>query len=430
MIRPLLLLTSLLFSSLQLSGADAAGTLAERIAGAAPGARLEVPAGVHQGPFLIDKPLTLIGEPGAELVGDGQSHVVQITAPDVELAGFMIRRSGSQLERDHAGVHVSAARAVIRDNTVVDCLHGIYVRAADDAVILNNTIRGRAVSETIADPVIAGVRLSPAELCAEPLEQNQRGNGIHLWKSSGHRIEGNDIRRTRDGIYFSFTDGTVVRGNHVSQVRYGLHYMYSDNNTFEANHFTDNAAGSALMFSRGLVLRDNRFVGNRSHRAYGLLLHSVDETVIQNNWIVGNTIGMYLENNNGNELAGNRVSSNYVGLRISDSSSGNAFSGNQFSRNLHPVETSGANLANQWSSAERGNWWDDAFALDLNDDGIVDFAHREVDLFGPWRRDFPAIALVSGSPGERLMRFIYSRTQGHGLPGITDPNPLVRPAAP
>src|SRR4030095_16553786 len=127
------------------------------------------------------------------------------------------------------------------------------------------------------------------------LNQNRRGNGIHIWNSTGHVISRNVIREARDGIYFSFVDSSDVRDNDVERVRYGLHYMYSHRNGFEGNVFRDNAAGAALMFSKGLTLSHNRFVANRSHRAYGLLLQTVEETLIADNEIAGNTLRLFME---------------------------------------------------------------------------------------------------------------------------------------
>jgi nitrous oxidase accessory protein len=404
--------------------------LAAAINSAAPGATIEVPVGNHRGPFVIDKPLRLLGASGAVLEGDGKTNVVEIRAPDVELAGFVIRKSGGDLARDQAGVFVAAPRATIRDNQIVDCLHGVYLKATSDVRVLRNVIRGRAEIETVADPIVSGLKLSSDELCSAELEQNQRGNGIHLWKSVRIEITDNDIRGTRDGIYFSFADQTTVRNNRISRVRYGLHYMYSDENVFEGNTFTDNAAGAALMFSADITLRGNYFTANRAQRSYGLLLHTVDRALIENNRVEGNTVGLYLESNNSNRVLGNHVAGNYIGLRISESSADNTFAGNAFVRNVHPVEMAGTSENNRWSAEGRGNHWDGALALDLNRDGIADLTHREVDLFGPWRRDFPAIGLLSGSPGDRLIRFVYSRVPVRGLLGITDPRPLVRAASP
>jgi len=408
--------------------------LRKEISNAADGATLHVPAGNYAGPFVVNRSLHLLGDVGAILCGDRTGHVVAIRAPDVELAGFVVRGSGRNLSEDQAAIHITGARALIRDNRVFDMLHGIYVRKANDCRILDNVIIGDgATGDQIADPIVAGLKASDVasgEICSVPDPQDRRGNGIHLWNSSGHLIAGNVVRGTRDGIYFSFTERTLVRGNRIDQVRYGLHYMYSNNNTFEGNVFSDNAAGAALMYSRGLVLRQNRFVSNRSHRAYGLLLQSIDDTRVEENTIEGNTLGLFLENGNNNTVRGNRIVGNYVGLRVSDSTADSRFFENTFSGNIHALETSGANVANLWAVAGRGNHWDDAVTLDLNRDGIADVPHREPDLFGAWRRTFPAIGLLSASPGERLLRFIHSRLALPGISGITDPRPLTSDFSP
>jgi nitrous oxidase accessory protein len=397
------------------------------IAAAAPGATLHLAPGIYDAPFVIEKPLRLLGAPGAVFRGNGAGHVIAIRAPDVEVAGFVIRGSGRNLSDDCAAIHTTGARSFIHDNRFFDILHGVYVRKANDCRIVNNVILGDgATNDAITDPVIAGLKASEAaggELCAVESVQDRRGNGIHLWNSSGHTIEGNTIRGTRDGIYFSFAEKTTVRRNTITRVRYGLHYMYSDDNVFEENEFTENAAGAALMSSERIILRSNRFVANRSHRAYGLLLQTVEHTHIEDNVIEGNTLGLYMENGNNNTVRGNRIAGNYIGLRVSDSTAGSLFFGNTFAGNIHPVETSGANTANTWAVGGRGNRWEGALQLDLNRDGTADVAHREPDLFGGWRRTFPAIGLLSASPGERLLRFIHSRLALPGVSGVTDPKP-------
>lgn len=399
--------------------------LQRQIDAAAPGDTIVVPPGVHAGPLVIAKPLRLHGRAGATIEGSGEGHVIDVQAPEVELAGLVIRRSGTNLSTDDAGVHVRAPRVRLRNNTIVDTLHGIYLRQAQEATIVDNVIRGRAGAVAVADPLTRGLRLTEDELCSVELQQDQRGNGIHIWNSSRHLISGNDIRGTRDGIYFSFCDDSRIVRNEIRQVRYGLHYMYSDGNVFEDNLFTENAAGSAIMYSNRITLRRNRFVANRSHRAYGLLMHTVEQTRIEGNVIAGNTVGVFLENSTGNTFTRNGIATNYIGLRLSDSSDENRFGLNRFHGNVHAVETSGLNPGNAFTLDGRGNDWDGALKLDLDGNGITDVSHHETDLFGRWRRTFPEIGLLSGSPGERAIRFMHTRVRVPGVPGVTDPRPLV-----
>lgn len=63
--------------------------------------------------------------------------------------------------------------------------------------------------------------------------------------------------------------------------------------------------------------------------------------------------------------------------------------------------------------------------FDLNGDGVNDLPHRELDLFGPLRRDFPTIAFLSGSPAIKLLRFANARAAIPGLDSIEDPAPLT-----
>lgn len=409
---------------------DRGSWLADRLATARPGEIIDVPAGEYAGPFVIDVPLTLRGGGHATLRGNGKTHVVAVRAPDVTIEGFQIRGSGLDLSLDQAAIHVSAPRAVVRANRITESLHGVYVRKADRVRIEGNTIIGKATTIEQVDPFTRRPVPVGGEACEVPLGQDRRGNGIHIWNSSGHVIAGNVIRDTRDGIYFSFVDDSDVRGNDIARARYGLHYMYSDGNRFEDNVFARSAAGAAIMFSKGIVLRHNRFEASQSQRSYGLLLQGVDETQVLGNRIAGNTMGLFVENSHDNVIGDNRIVSNHVGVHVSDSSGGNTFTGNTFTGNLHPVETDGTNLSNRWADAGRGNYWDDAVRLDLNQDGVGDLPHRELDLFGYLRRPFPAIGLLSGSPGERLLRFVHTRLALPGLPGISDPAPLVRQADP
>ena len=409
---------------------DRTSWLRAQLATAPAGSTVDVPAGLYRGPFVIDRSLRLHASGDAHMEGDGRTHTVAIRAADVSLEGFHISGSGLDLSLDHAAVHVTGVRAVIVGNRIDRSLHGIYVRQADGARIEGNSITGTRTTLELVDPFTSSVKPGGSELCEVTLDQNRRGNGIHIWNSARHVVARNVIRDTRDGIYFSFVDRTEVRDNDIAGVRYGLHYMYSDENVFEGNVFRNNAAGAALMSSQNIVLRRNRFLANQSHRSYGVLLQTVDGTTLEANEISGNTVGVFFESGHGNRVVDNLVARNHIGIHASDSSDGNEFTGNRFTGNLHTVETTGGNLTSRWARDGRGNYWDGAVALDLDRDGVADLPHRELDLFGALRRDLPAIGLLAGSPGERLLRFVHARIALPGVPGIVDPAPLVEPNQP
>ena len=397
-----------------------AATLQEQIDAAVPNESIRIESGLHAGPIKIAKPLTLIGEPGAEIRGNGNGCVITIAADDVTLRNLRVTGSGLRLTDDAAAVFVTGNRATIIDCTIADSLHGIYLKKISGAQILHNRIEGKTTLAASNEPIEKGLGTS-SENCDTALVANRRGNGIHQWNCEGNLIRGNEISDTRDGIYFSFTNNCRVEDNLIHHVRYGLHYMYSDGNVFEHNTFTENAAGGAIMFSKNLTVRDNRFVNNRGHRAYGLIIQSSDYSTIERNEITENAVGLSFNQCNGNRIVGNRVAQNYIGLRVGSNSDDNRFTENIFTRNLHPVETGGDDVSGaHWVVNGVGNFWDGALELDLDRDGINDLPHRESDLLGILRRDFPAIAFLSESPALKLLRFAHERAALPGANTIED----------
>lgn len=390
------------------------------------GSVIRVPAGNYEGTIVLRKPITLKGEKGSRINGLGKGHVIHVKANNVVLEGLVISGSGTDLSKDHAAVFIEGTNIVVHANTIEDALHGVYVKKGYGCRITENLIKGKTELEVpVTEVTEAGIIPDGAETCRIPLQDNQRGNGIHLWNSSHNIILNNQITETRDGIYFSFAHHTQTRGNTIRNVRYGLHYMYSDHNVFEHNTFSENAAGAAIMYSEKLFVRKNVFTGNRGHRAYGLLMQSVDDTMILENVISENTVGMYLENSNRNILRGNEVARNYLGFRLNSSSSENAFTGNLIAANTHPVEIAGNTGNNRWALEGVGNFWHGAPSIDFDQDGIGDLPHREVDAFGPYRRNAPWIALLSESPAANFIRWFHRHAQVPGMPEIVDPAPLT-----
>ncbi len=406
-------------------------SLQARLDAAAPGDTIVVDGGVHDGPFVVDTSLVLVGENHPHLRGDDQTHVVTVTAPDVTIAGFRITDSGKSLNQDHAGVMVQAARVTLRDNHLSDVLHGIYVKGKPRVVIAGNRIEG---------PPTVSPRLSPEEArrhdctvppaggdCEVTLPVPQRGNGVHLWNALHSTITHNTVHHTRDGIYFSHSNHAYAAHNTIHDVRYGLHYMYSDDNVFEHNRFTDNASGSALMYSTGLVARHNVFHSNRTQRGYGLLLQSMDNSRFVDNQMTQNGTGVYVENSTRSAFERNVVASNYRGLRFSGSSTDNQFWENVFQGNLNTATVDGTSETNEWQVDGRGNYWGPRGLLDVNVDGVSELPHHTVDLFGGRRSAFPYVDLLAGSPGLALLSEALGRVAGTGVPSITDPAPLLRP---
>jgi nitrous oxidase accessory protein len=413
-------------------GSHAQPALQARLDAAAPGDTVVVNGGPHIGPFTIDTPLVLQGRNRPHLQGQDSTHVVTITAPDVTIAGVRITDSGKRLSDDHAGIMVQADRATIRDTHLADVLHGIYVKGANRTVITETRIEGPpTVSRAVAAPEAQrhGCTAADAPSCEVPLAAAQRGNGIHLWNARHSTVTHNVIHHTRDGTYVSHSDHTYAAHNRIHHVRYGLHFMYSDDNTFEHNVFHDNASGSALMFSSGLTARHNVFRNNRSQRGYGLLLQTMENCRFEDNRLVQNGTGVYLENTTRAVFAGNVIAANYRGLRMTGSSMENRFGRNVIRGNLHTAAVAGVNASNRWQIGGVGNYWGPRGLLDLNADGISELPYRTVDLLGGRRETFAYVDLLAASPGLALLEEALRRVSTLDIPTLVDDAPLMRPPA-
>ena len=164
------------------------GGLAAALAAAAPGDRLVLAAGRHEGPIVVDRALTLEGQPGAVLDGGGTGRVVTIDAPQVVLRGMTVTGSGRDLAVEDSGIFVTAraAGAVIEDNLIEGNLIGVNLKGPKAAIVRHNRIEGR-----------------------HDLQMSERGNGVSIWNSPGSVVEANEISFGRDGIFVHHQPGAT-----------------------------------------------------------------------------------------------------------------------------------------------------------------------------------------------------------------------------
>jgi len=380
-------------------------TVASRIANARPGDTLYVSTGVHRGPLVIDRSLVMIGESGAVIDGGGRGTVIEVHADSVELRGLTIRGGGISLNKDEASVKlVRCTGCRIVDTRIVDALHGIYLLESRDALLAGNEILGN-----------------------ERLVESRRGNGIHLFSSSGNRIERNRISGTRDGIYFSFATQNVIVDNDVERTRYGLHYMYSDDNRFARNRFSHNAAGAAIMFSKRIVLRENVFAEHVGYRAYGILLQTASDVVAERNRIEGNLTGLFLDGSTNNTFRANLIAGNGVGIDLLASAEQNTFVSNVIVSNRTSVRNVLGTGENTWARDGRGNYWGDRDVFDLDGNGIGDRPYTAGDPFASLAAGRPVLELFVGTPAAAALSWAERAFPVFDIPRVVDPAPLARP---
>lgn len=402
--------TSLSFPDPAHSGPINVGVIGRRIVAAAPGQTLVIPEGVYHEHIRIDKPLKLIARGRVVLDGDAGGDIVQITAPDVTLRGFVIRNTGIDLDQENCAIRVTAPRATIEGNTLEDILFGIDLRESPDSRVISNWIGGKQ------------------------LDIARRGDGLRLWRSDRAAIEGNTIHSGRDAILW-YSSGVMVRDNTAYDCRYGLHLMFSDQITIVGNTLTGNSVGIYLMYSSGIEISRNRLIQNRGPSGYGIGLKEADRFTIRDNLIVGNRSGAYIDgspftNARPGEFTGNTFAYNDVGVTFLPSAKGNELAENNFIDNIDQISIAGRGnlVANQFWKGDRGNFWSDYTGYDQNADGVGDFVHESSTLFENILERQPSLRLFLFSPAQQAIEFV-----GRAIPAVrpepkfADEVPLMRP---
>jgi nitrous oxidase accessory protein len=365
------------------------------------GATLRLSPGVHRGPIHIRRPLVLIGDAGAVIDGGGQGRVITVDGPDVVLQGLTVTGSGIRLATEDSGIFVTEQgdRARVRENRLQGNLIGIYLKGPEDAVVRGNIIEGR-----------------------RDLRVNERGNGVHLWNTPGSRVEDNDIRWGRDGIFVTTSRTNVFRGNRLRDLRFAVHYMYTNASEVSGNLSSGNHIGFALMYSSHLRVTDNVSSGDRDR---GIMFNYANQSDIGGNQVrAGPDKCVFIYNSNINQIHDNHFEGCNIGIHFTAGSEQNRMWGNAFLNNRTQVKYVGSRHL-EWSKDGRGNYWSDHTAFDLDGDGLADQPYRPNDLVDQLMWRHPLAKLLLNSPAVQLLRWAQSRFPALYPGGVTDSAPLM-----
>ncbi len=347
---------------------------------ASPGDTIRVEAGTYPGVLVIDKPVVLEGVERPVIRGTGKGSVLLLLAGGCKIRGFVIERSGGDLQSEDSGILLKSSDNVVEDNELRDVLYGIYFYHSERNQVRGNVIRGRS-----------------------ELDLGERGAGLHLWNSPNNRLERNTISVMRDGLYIQSSPGNIIRHNRVFDLRYGVHYMFSDGNVFEDNIFSRNVAGAAIMYSKKIEFRRNAFLHNRGFSSFGILFQDCDECLAENNHIIDNATGIFMEALRKSTFCGNVIAQNDVALQMFSSAEENTFSGNNFVENLSSAHIIGRRTTTRWIRDGRGNYWSDYDGYDLDGDGIGDVPHRIQNVFEYLEGNYPRLRLYLNSPAAQAL---------------------------
>jgi len=378
--------------------------LSAQLATAQHGDTIVVPAGVHEGNFVIAKKLTVIGRNWPVLNGKGKGSCLTIIADSCTVTGLMIVNSGGMLVDEDAGILIKSHDNVIAGNQLDRVLFGIYLFQANRNTIAGNRITGR-----------------------KELELGERGGGIHLWNSHWNRLIDNVITDVRDGFYVQNANHMYIARNDIFNVRYGLHYMYADSNVFLQNKFHHNVAGAAIMYSRGIRMRHNVFAHNRGFSSFGILFQDCHAALADSNVIVDNAVGMFFEASTENMFRHNVIAQNDVALQMYQNSVQNVFTENNFIDNLSPLSLVGKRTETWWSQNRRGNYWSSYEGYDLDHDGIGDVPMKIQNVFDYLEGQRPQVRLYLYSPASQALAAATKAFPIIELNQEMDEHPLMRP---
>lgn len=303
----------------------------------------------------INKSITLIGEDMPLIDGEEKGEIITIGTDNVTIDGFKIINVGVSYTTDYAAVRVVNSEGFTIQNLELEKLFfGIYLQKSNNGKVLNNKVKGEAVTEF------------------------NSGNAIHLWYCKNVEVTGNDVQNVRDGIYLEFSDDITIDNNFSkNNVRYGLHFMFSNNNSVINNVFESNGAGIALMFSKFMEVENNVIKKNWGTAAYGLLLKEVNDVNLKNNLFLENTVGITVEGSNRLEYSNNDFTSNGYAIRVKGACYENNFFDNNFRYNSFDISYNGRINSNKFDN----NYWSNYTGYDLDKNGIGDVPYRPVKLF-------------------------------------------------
>jgi nitrous oxidase accessory protein len=359
---------------------------------------------VYREPTItVDRPLELVGQPGAVLDGEGERGLLRITADDVTVRGLTLRHTGLTFVEDRAALKATRARrCVLEDLVVEDAMFALYLQESPGCTVRRNRITGTGARES------------------------QSGNAIHLWYSPDAVVEDNRVSRHRDGIYLEFSERGVVRRNESTENRrYGLHFMFSHDAGYEGNRFLANGAGVAVMYSRGVTMHDNTFARSRGPASYGLLLKDITDGSITGNRFEANTVGLWSEGASRLAIRGNAFRSNGWAIRLMANTEACRFEANTFEANTFDVATNGR----QHSSTFAGNWWDTYRGYDLDRDGTGDVPFQPVRLFAYLVERHPPALVVNRSLFVELLDAAERVLPVLAPEALADQSPLMRSPA-
>ncbi|ADN75885.1 periplasmic copper-binding protein [Ferrimonas balearica DSM 9799] len=391
--------------------ADSA-TLTAALASAEAGDTIELAPGHYPGKFTISTALTLAGQSGAHLEGQGSSVLI-VNASDVTVRGLYITGYGQALFGKTAGIQVMPGQRnlVIENNRLSGQGFGVRVDNSRHITVRHNRIEG--------DPSLSMVL---------------RGDGIHFHEVEEGSVNGNHITEVRDGVYLESSKSIRVWDNIMGLQQYPLHLMYSEQITAWQNEAKTVLGGWALMDSKQVELHDNWV---EDAREFGILLNMTFGARIWGNWVAnvrnpdsqdlfdGEGKGLFIYGAADNEIFRNHFKDSEIGIMMALGGEDNRLYSNAFINNQVQVKYVGENTV-AWNHCGMGNYWSGYNGWDLDNNGIGDLPFVPNDDLDRLFWVYPEARFLLDSPVVQVIRYLI-RQSGDRPGGVVDLHPMMTP---
>jgi nitrous oxidase accessory protein len=199
------------------------------------GDQVELQPGLYLGNFVINQSIQISGK-DATLDAQGKGHGLLVNAEAVTIDSLRIINWGDDLTEQNAGIYSdkNSNHIIIKNCHLEGDTFGIWLQGGEHNKITDNVVIGN-----------------------DKMRSADRGNGIQISNMKNTVVSGNDISKTRDGLYVISSTNNTLANNTVHDLRYGIHYMYSYHNKILNNHAYNTRAGYAMMNSPHLENRGN-----------------------------------------------------------------------------------------------------------------------------------------------------------------------------
>ncbi len=376
-----------------------------------------VEEGTYNETLEIDRPITLRGEAGTTISGDGNGSVVTITEPDVavrtlEIDGigptahgaesvpgeepegwddeFQISYTGSD-----AGITAhNAAGLSIADVRIDTPSNGVIIRDSPEAVVDNVTVQG-------------------------PGDWSDALAGVMVFRSPGV-IQDSTFTDGRDSVYLYSADGMVVRGNEIEGGLLGIHLMYTGDSIL-ADNVLRGVDNTGIYIMTGP--ERNAVVGNHVSGSLSGIHVGGSDSYVADNWVEGNENGLRMEADS-SIYEYNVMLGNDIGARDGTMLPTSQVVGNDFVANDEHA-TVGPGPLRIWTHDGTGNYWEGA--LSPVDGDPPERSYTPSDPVDATMHTTDGAPTLARSPALDAVAGLETAAQGMQSEQIVDRNPASEP---